>query len=185
MPASICTFSGTLVNPLEPEVVSIHDIAHALSMICRYGGHSPVHYSVAQHSLIVMHRAMRVAALRAPNATAEFLAYEWLLPALLHDAHEAYIGDIVTPAKQNEPALGRVEDRCAEVVRAALNVKAPAAWIGEIDKEVGARERELFWHRGKVDWVLPVGHAWVPFVTAYNSLRLGNLPPAPAYMTEF
>lgn len=48
-------FSGNMFNPLQPDVskVSIKDIAHALSMQCRYGGHAKFFYSVGEHSVHV------------------------------------------------------------------------------------------------------------------------------------
>ena len=79
------TNSGILVNILHPtpQMIEIEDIAHALSNICRYGGHSKKFYSVAQHSLFVC--------LLAPKHLKK--------EALLHDAAEAYTGDVVKPLK--------------------------------------------------------------------------------------
>ena len=85
------TFSGGAVDLLSPQPgqILLVDIAHALSRIPRFNGHTkgPLAWNVAQHSLLV----------------------ESLLPgdadpvtrllALLHDAHEAYIGDIPSPVK--------------------------------------------------------------------------------------
>lgn len=78
--------SGLQVYPLDPrpEEIRIGDIAHALSHVCRFAGHSRFFYSVAQHSVL--------ASLAATPASA--------LPALLHDAAEAYMGDIARPWKR-------------------------------------------------------------------------------------
>jgi uncharacterized protein len=82
----IRTFAGHYINPCEPdpEMISIDDIAHALSMQPRCGGHLPVFYSVAQHSVQVC--------LSVWN--------EIRLAALLHDASEAYLIDVPRPVKQ-------------------------------------------------------------------------------------
>lgn len=70
-----------------PEMVDIHDIATALGMICRYNGQVPSFYSVAEHSV-------RVAEWLIQNGHPELA-----LEGLMHDAAEAYIGDIVRPMK--------------------------------------------------------------------------------------
>src|SRR5262249_22362136 len=62
----------------------IYDIAAALAKQCRFAGHTVQFYSVAQHSVIVSQ------ALKKHGAMAELLG-------LLHDAHEAYTGDIISP----------------------------------------------------------------------------------------
>ncbi len=84
------THSGIEYVPgaLRVRDVRLADIAHALSLICRFGGHIAAHYSVAQHSLLVA----RI--LEAMNAPAEAQ-----LCGLSHDAHEAYVGDVPTPIK--------------------------------------------------------------------------------------
>jgi uncharacterized protein len=82
------TFTGRRFWPLDPRAkdVCIEDIAHALSLVNRFGGHSREAYSVAQHSVHVATLVER---------THPKLA----LHALLHDASEAYLGDIVRPIK--------------------------------------------------------------------------------------
>jgi hypothetical protein len=91
------TYSGRQFWPLDPrpDEVAIEDIAHALSMLCRYGGHAQAFYSVAEHSV---HLAGAVAPKNA-------------LWALLHDASEAYVGDIVRPLKRHLAGYAEVEAR--------------------------------------------------------------------------
>ncbi|TXH41968.1 MAG: HD domain-containing protein [Desulfurellales bacterium] len=90
---AIKTWAGVMIDPTKtvaPADVRIDDIAHALSLTCRYGGHIPEFYSVADHSLNVLERmvAMGVDDRRL------------LLMGLLHDAEEAYLGDMPSPIKR-------------------------------------------------------------------------------------
>lgn len=88
---SMFTATGRAVDPLalQPGDVSIEDIAIALSQTCRYGGHCQKYYSVAEHSVhLARYRSMP----------------EVLRPvALMHDAGEAYCGDLIRPIKQQFP----------------------------------------------------------------------------------
>src|SRR4051812_20612492 len=83
------TYTGRAFWPLDaqPEDVDPLDIAAALSMLCRYGGHVSRFYSVAEHCLLM----------------SEAVAPEHALWALLHDATEAYMGDMVRPLKRQMP----------------------------------------------------------------------------------
>ncbi|SDJ59956.1 hypothetical protein [Pseudomonas indica] len=82
----ILTHTGKCFDLLHPkaELVSTVDIAHALSQMPRFNGHGYWHYSVAQHSVLV----------------AGIVPEQDRLPALLHDATEAYIADLTRPFKQ-------------------------------------------------------------------------------------
>lgn len=93
----ILTRSGAQVDLLRPTAAMIKptDIAHALAHLCRFNGHTPEHYSVAQHSLIV----------------ANLVPAEHQLVALLHDATEAYIGDMTRPLKAVIPDYVTIEHR--------------------------------------------------------------------------
>jgi hypothetical protein len=84
------TFTGQAVDLESPDPLSIrrHDIAHALSRIQRFNGHTEREYSVAQHSVLVTRLVVRA----MPDAPSMLR-----LAALLHDAHEAYMGDLVKP----------------------------------------------------------------------------------------
>lgn len=81
------------LNP-KPEMISIDDIAHALSMTCRYSGHVANFYSVAEHSV---HCSQIVSPKNA-------------LAALMHDASEAYITDVASPVKQYLSNYKEMED---------------------------------------------------------------------------
>lgn len=92
---AIETHTGLMFNYADPqpEQVCIEDIAHALSLSCRFGGHINRFYSVAQHALLV-ERLVYTANLLHPRLPALRRA------ALHHDSHEAYVGDIPTPMKR-------------------------------------------------------------------------------------
>lgn len=95
------TFTGRKFWPLDPrpEEVDIFDIAHALAMTCRYGGHTSRFYSVAEHSVLV----------------ARFAPGGQKLAALLHDAAEAYFGDVIRPLKKHI-RVGPVERRLESAI---------------------------------------------------------------------
>jgi uncharacterized protein len=99
------------LNPL-PGMIDIEDIAHALSMLCRWTGHTRFHYSVAQHcyyaSLIV--------------------APEIALATLLHDSSEAYLGDMNRPLKHFTaagPAYLKIEESVERVIFEKFGVPFP------------------------------------------------------------
>jgi hypothetical protein len=83
---TIQTYTGRRFNLLKPRAVDINlvDIAHHLSLICRFTGASRYHYSVAQHSIVV-------ATLLAGTP--------YQMEGLMHDAAEAYYGDASSPMK--------------------------------------------------------------------------------------
>jgi hypothetical protein len=93
---SILTFTGELFDyTTGKNVVQIDDIAHALANICRYGGHCREFYSVAQHCVLASYIVPKQDAL-------------W---ALMHDAAEAYVGDIPRPLKELLPDFRVIEKR--------------------------------------------------------------------------
>lgn len=107
----ITTISGKifhLFNPSEDEV-EIEDIAHALSMTCRFNCHIPVFYSVASHSFIG-------SKLIAKGYEKEFIG---------HDFAEAYTGDCITPIKRRLIEWGPLEQTIEKVIASKFGFPFP------------------------------------------------------------
>ena len=104
-----CTASGrrVFVTDPDPEAICIEDIAHALSHLCRFGGHCDRFYSVAQHSVLV--------SLHVPQQLER--------SALLHDAAEAYIGDVIRPLKQELTTYKSIEARWESAIAHRFGVR--------------------------------------------------------------
>jgi hypothetical protein len=132
----MATFTGKrfhLIDP-RPEEVCIEDIAHALACIPRFNGHTkgPWPYSVAQHSVWV-----------AEDLPANVVLLA--LHGLLHDAHEAYTGDISTPMKTAIGAsqLRDIQRLIQETIYRALRVPPPLLWMRLRVKDADLRALEF------------------------------------------
>lgn len=93
-PAWMPTYSGGKFyfdEFLTASKLDIEDIAHALAFQCRYNGHTRKFYSVAEHSV----RVAQVMDWLSPQEDLDL----WCMAGLMHDAAEAYIGDIISPVK--------------------------------------------------------------------------------------
>lgn len=145
------TYSGGWFWPLDPRPweVKLIDVAHHLACICRWTGAVRHFYSVAQHAVLV--------ARQVPEPLK--------LPALLHDAAEAYLGDDARPMKgrlyvnrdDGWRQIGEIEDQLLAVIFQALGVGWPTEhdWnvIKDADNLVLATEaRDLFDH--DPEWML-------------------------------
>lgn len=146
------TFTGRAFYPMDPraEDVEIVDIAHALSMIPRFGGHSQGFYSVAAHSLHVERMAMRCYPSEADKKA--------LLYCLLHDAAEAYIGDMVRPLKRSMPDFVEVEARILDCVmeRFGLSLADKPDYLNSIDNMALASEARALVRSQGIKWKLGV-----------------------------
>ena len=125
----ILTHSGKRVSILDPrmEQIDIDDIAWGLSSICRYSGHTSHFYSVAQHSVLV----------------SKMVPQEGDLPlwGLLHDAAEAYLGDVVAPLKILLPQYRTIEDNLEKIIYESVNLWGPRpAIVKEVDLRMLATE---------------------------------------------
>lgn len=119
--------SGRTVWPLDPrpEEIDIEDIAHHLARINRWGGATRDPYSVAQHSVML--------ALYFELGDQRPLT-KW---ALLHDAAEAYLGDVVRPLKPFIPAYRRFEAQLERVIWTKFGL------IGELPEAVKAADTAI------------------------------------------
>lgn len=153
------TFTGRAFYLLDPRAADVDpvDIAHALSLICRYGGHCKNFFSVAEHCVLMSH------AVTPGNA----------LWALLHDATEAYINDIVRPLKHTPVMSGyrAVERRLMLMIcdRFGIGYDCPTE-IKDADNRILRDERAALMGPSPLPWmsienVAALGvdiHCWSP-----------------------
>lgn len=116
----IQTVTGKKFYPLAPypEDVDIFDISHSLGHQCRFGGHSKMFYSVAEHCVLLSY------AVPAPDA----------LWALMHDASEAYVVDVPRPLKYQLAGYREIENRVLLAI--AARFRLPMAVAGELPPAV-------------------------------------------------
>jgi hypothetical protein len=123
-------YSGGRFDPLHPEVCpfNIKDIAHALSQLCRFGGHTKEFYSVAQHCVLVS---------RECPAKDAF----W---GLLHDASEAYLVDIPRPIKYSpgfKEEYRKLEGKLMEAITKHYRIDSrQPQTVTDADQRIGLTE---------------------------------------------
>lgn len=139
----IMTISRRRFHVLDPrpDEIEIGDIAHALALQTRFGGHVPQPYSVAQHSILVSEQAER----RAPPGMGR-MAARW---GLLHDAAEAYLVDVPRPVKRQLRGYAEMETAAARAIARRFGLSDDVCWVETIvkraDEELLATEgRDLF-----------------------------------------
>lgn len=138
----IQTFTGRQFWPLDPrpEEIFIEDIAHALALQCRYGGHSEYHYSVAQHSWYV----------------SQVVPKEFALAGLLHDAAEAYLVDVPRPVKRHLHDYMVIEGRLQVAVGQRFGIDWNLFECSDVkmaDMAVGLVEKATVMKPAPVEWL--------------------------------
>lgn len=106
------TYSGrrmSILNP-QPEDIYIEDIAAAISKQCRFNGHCKSFYSVGQHCIYGSELAFK------------YYDREVAKEFLLHDATEAFVGDLVRPVKVHLPEFETIEQRFWKAIATRFNL---------------------------------------------------------------
>lgn len=131
--------SGRRLDLLDPTPfdIEIEDIAHGLAFVARWNGqtHGDYAYSVAEHSLLVEQLFCRL----VPGTHAK-----WNLAALLHDAPEYVIGDMISPVKSAVgPGYGALDDRLAAAIHIRFGL--PAVIPVETKRQIKKADRISAW----------------------------------------
>lgn len=131
--------SGRRLDLLDPTPmdIEIEDIAHGLAFVARWNGqtHGDFAYSVAEHSLLVEALFRRL----DPTAPAK-----WCLAALLHDAPEYVIGDLISPVKAAVgPGYSALDDRLATAVH--LRFGLPSAIPQAVKRKIKKADKMSAW----------------------------------------
>lgn len=110
----ITTFSEKQIHfkEMSSRDIDINDIAHALSNLCRFGGHCHTFYSVAEH-------AIGTAALLRREGYSAHVQFA----GLHHDDQESYICDLPTPLKKMLPEYGHLEDKVEAAIHECFKIK--------------------------------------------------------------
>lgn len=151
----VSTFLGNRFYLTRPHIddVAIEDIAHGLAYQCRFNGQTNAFYSVAQHSLMVM----------------DLVPPDHRFAALLHDAAEAYLGDMVKPLKNLFPEFSVIEARVMAIIgeKFGLDLTHLALSIKQADLVALATEKRDLMPHSTEPWsylaeVEPLPHAIAP-----------------------
>jgi uncharacterized protein len=163
---------GRAVDLAEPEpaTIAIEDIAYALARQARFNGHAKGVYSVAQHSVLV----------------AEHCPTMLQLAGLLHDAAEAFVGDMTSPMKEVSPGLAHefslVEARVVAAIAGKFGVAlrdfdAPAVKLADL-QALATEKRDLMsecvrkWKPLPAPWHERILICWAPQVAESKFLEL-------------
>ena len=137
MSAIVGFYGGKLydLDKITPDDIDMFDIGWALAQNLRFNGHSIIGYSVAEHCVALSH----------------VVPQHLKLPAFLHDAGEAFIGDIVTPVKRLFPEIEKLENRILEAIFAKHRLSMRLLEeVKEWDWQMC--RTEAYWIMGNPEW---------------------------------
>jgi uncharacterized protein len=159
----------------RPEDITVEDIAHSLSNLCRFTGHGDRFYSVGEHSIYCAKIARKLG-----------LPTLQQLYCLLHDASESVMNDLARPVKQNIPQYKEIEDNVMAVMWKVVGLPKPTEEdyriVKIIDNTMLINEMEQLMHRSDIPDIehIPVfinlsvgygaGESKKPFLDIYNAL---------------
>lgn len=140
----IQTLSGKQFDYINSTIddIDVEDIAGALSNICRFAGHLPEFYSVAQHSVLC----------------SQIVSPEFAFEALMHDAAEAYCQDITAPLKALLPDYRQIEKRTDQLIRLKFGLPLEGSSVVKYaDLTMLATERRDLDIDDSIPWVMLEG----------------------------
>jgi hypothetical protein len=143
-------------DELDLDTICLEDIARALSQQSRFLGHLHNYYSTAEHSYYVSQRAEVLAADRGLSRLGILTCARW---GHLHDASEAYVGDLPAPMKQLPFMEGYV--RLEKEIQAAIKIKFGIATTPEMEAIVRQADLELC-NTERLALLGPPPTAWQP-----------------------
>ena len=142
---TIRLYSGKYLDLADPrpEDFTLADVARGLSHVCRFGGQVERFYSVAEHSYHCAYLALTDG--RGPSVA---------LACLMHDAAEAFVGDIVKPLKVMLRGYDEVEKAVERAIarKWGIDFDIAAGVVKEIDRSMLIAERRALFSSDKVKW---------------------------------
>jgi uncharacterized protein len=145
---------------VDPSVIRIKDIAHALSILCRFNAQCLKPYSVAEHSVHVSYE----------------IAPEFALVGLMHDAAEAYLGDVPGPLKVCLPGFQAIENRMIHAIGTKFGFTYPEKGTPEA-RELKRADLQLLVDE-KAVVMAPEPEPWPPNAPPVkNTGRIQGWPP--------
>lgn len=168
----ILTVSGHYFNFLTPEgsEFGIEDIAHGLANTCRFAGQCREFYSVAQHSVLV----------------SRYTRPEFAMEGLLHDAAEAFVGDVTRPLKALLPEYKKIERRVELAIHKKFQLRGVPDCVKKADLVLLATEQRDLMPAHSDEWACILGvtplkqriNPWPPkvareaFLSAYEAILI-------------